>query len=110
MIGTTILNRYNIETELGRGGMGVVFTAHDTLLNRVVAIKFLNASGVGTEGKARLLQEARAAARLNHPNIVSVYDAAETNGLPFIVMELVKGVTLRNSEKLDLLDVLHMTQ
>ena len=55
--------------------MGIVYKAHDTLLKRAVAIKFLNTAGVGTEGKARLLQEARAAARLNHPNIVSVYDA-----------------------------------
>lgn len=99
MIGETLLNRYKIESELGKGGMGIVYEAHDTLLNRVVAIKFLNTEGVGTEGKARLLQEARAAAQLNHPNIVSVYDAGETAGNPFIVMELVRGDTLRKANK-----------
>jgi non-specific serine/threonine protein kinase len=95
MIGTTLLNRYKIEAELGKGGMGVVYKAHDALLDRVVAIKFLNAAGIGTSGKTRLLAEARAAAKLNHPNIVSVFDAGEVDNNPFIVMELVEGKTLR---------------
>src|SRR5262245_25038781 len=95
MIGTTLLNRYHIETQLGQGGMGIVYRAHDTLLNRPTALKVLNASGLGTAGRTRLLAEAQAAARLNHPNIVSVYDAGEAEGQPFIVMELVQGETLR---------------
>ena len=110
MIGTTLLNRYKIESELGKGGMGIVYKAQDTLLNRVVAIKFLNTSGVGTEGKLRLLREARAVAQLNHPNIVSIYDAGEADDTAFIVMELVNGHTLRRMEKTNLLDTLHMAQ
>ena len=110
MIGLTLLNRYQIEDELGKGGMGIVYKAHDTLLKRAVAIKFLNTAGVGTEGKARLLQEARAAARLNHPNIVSVYDAGEADGSPFIVMELVNGDTLRKTERPVLSDALIMAR
>lgn len=108
MIGSTLLDRYKIESELGKGGMGVVYKAHDTLLNRAVAIKFLNITGVGTQGKARLLQEARATAQVNHPNIVSVFDAGETEGNPFIVMEFVQGKTLRENETPPLLDALRM--
>lgn len=110
MIGLTLLNRYKIETELGRGGMGIVYKAHDTLLNRAVAIKFLTTEGVGAEGKIRLLQEARAAAQLNHPNIVSIYDAGEADGNSFIVMELVNGDTLRKTKKPTLQDVVSMAQ
>src|SRR5690242_12597525 len=106
MIGDLLLNRYKIESELGKGGMGIVYKAHDTLLNRAVAIKFLNTSGVSTHEKERLQQEARAAAQLNHPNIASVYDVGETEGNPFIVMELVRGNTLRKAEKPTLLEAL----
>ncbi len=77
MIGATLLNRYHLDAELGRGGMGAVYRAHDSLLDRAVAVKVLSASDLGTEGRARLLREAQAAARLNHPNIVTVYDAGE---------------------------------
>ena len=97
MLGTTLQNRYRIDSELGQGGMGVVYRAHDTLLDRAVAVKVLSNAGLGTEGRARLLHEARAAARLNHPNIVSVYDvgfADESDSSPFIVMELVEGQSL----------------
>lgn len=112
MLNTTIQNRYRIEAELGRGGMGVVYRAYDTLLDRAVAVKVLSHvlsgvegdSGLGTEGRARLLREAQAAAKLDHPNIVSVYDAGETGpvpsdgtgGTPFIVMQLVSGASLRD--------------
>lgn len=110
MIGLTLLNRYQIEDELGKGGMGIVYKAHDTLLKRAVAIKFLNTAGVGTEGKARLLQEARAAARLNHPNIISVFDVGEADNSSFIVMELINGETLRKTEKSALSDSLIMAR
>ena len=91
MIGTTFLERYRIENMLGQGGMGVVYHAHDLVLDRDVAIKVLSKSELGTEGRARLLHEAQAAAKLNHPNIVSVYDAGESGNIPFIVMEFVEG-------------------
>lgn len=102
MIGSLLQSRYRLDAELGQGGMGIVYRAHDTLLDRAVAVKLLTDSGLGTEGRARLLREARAAARLNHPNIVGVYDAGETapdrsggaGGQPFIVMELVEGESL----------------
>jgi predicted ATPase/class 3 adenylate cyclase len=104
MLNTTLQNRYHIEAELGRGGMGVVYRAHDTLLDRAVAVKVLSHvlsgaegdSGLGTEGRARLLREAQAAAKLDHPNIVSVYDAGEADSIPFIVMQLVSGASLRD--------------
>ena len=92
----TVLNdRYRLEGEIGRGSMGVVYKAYDLLLNRSIALKLLNTAGLGDTQKARLLKEARAAARLNHPNIVTVHDAGEADGSPFIVMELVAGQTLR---------------
>jgi oligopeptide transport system substrate-binding protein len=94
MIGTIFLNRYHIDSILGQGGMGVVYRAHDRLLDRDVSIKILNKSSLGSQGRARLLHEARAAAQLNHPNIVTVYDAGESDDIPFIVMELVEGNSL----------------
>ncbi len=60
-------------------------------------LKILDETGLGTEGRSRLLNEARAAAQLNHPNIVSIYDAGEQNGAPYIVMELVEGESLFES-------------
>lgn len=112
MIGTTLLNRYHLEAELGRGGMGVVYRAQDTLLNRPVAVKLLSATGLGTEGHTRLLREAQAVARLNHPNIVLLYDAGETaigestTVVPFIVMELVSGQTLRRPSPLPVVELI----
>jgi predicted ATPase len=94
MIGTVFDGRYRIEAELGRGGMGIVYRAHDTLLDRDVAVKLLSESGLGTQGRARLLHEARAAARLNHPNIIAVYDAGEAGGFAFVIMELLEGASL----------------
>jgi DNA-binding SARP family transcriptional activator len=101
-MGSLLHNRYRIESELGRGGMGLVYSAHDTLLDRTVAIKILRETGGGTEGRARLLREAQAVARLDHPHIVPVYDAGEINSTPFIVMQLVEGKNLRESNPLPL--------
>ncbi len=110
MLGTTLLNRYLIEAQLGQGGMGRVYRAHDTLLNRPTALKVLNTSGLGTTGKARLLAEAQAAARLNHPNIVAIYDAGEAEGQPFIVMELVEGESLRAYQPQSLTELLDLAR
>lgn len=94
MIDTLVNNRYRIDGELGHGGMGTVFRAHDTLLDRDVAIKVLSKRQLGSDGRARLLREAQAVAQLNHPNIISIHDAGEADNVPFIVMELVNGESL----------------
>jgi serine/threonine-protein kinase len=95
----TELGRYRIETLLGRGGMGDVYRAEDTLLRRKVALKVLRpdttpSSGVD-ENRRRLLREARAAAAFEHPNVVTIYDVGEVGGIAFIAMQLVEGVSLR---------------
>jgi tetratricopeptide (TPR) repeat protein len=107
--GVLLHYRYRIESELGRGGMGVVYRAHDTLLDRAVAIKVLSETGVGIDGRARLLREAQAVARLDHPHIVPVYDAGEINDIPFIVMQLVEGANLRESGSLSLPQIIILT-
>ncbi|MGD8855218.1 MAG: ABC transporter substrate-binding protein [Chloroflexota bacterium] len=115
MIGTTIGGRYRIDGEIGRGGMGTVYRAHDTLLDRPVAVKVVSAAGLGSEGHSRLLQEARAAARLNHPNIVAVYDvgaaptAADDESNSFIVMELIEGQTLTTGQTGELVEIVDIT-
>jgi len=94
MIGRTILHYQIVET-LGRGGMGVVYKARDTHLDRFVAIKVLPPEKVADpERKRRFVQEAKAASALNHPNIVHIYDIAEADEIQFIAMEYVPGKTL----------------
>ena len=94
----TVLNdRYKLGQELGRGGMGVVYRAHDPVLDRDVAVKLMNQTGLGTEGRVRLLNEAQAVAKLNHSNIVTVHDGGELDGTPYIVMELVEGKSLHEN-------------
>jgi ABC-type oligopeptide transport system substrate-binding subunit/tRNA A-37 threonylcarbamoyl transferase component Bud32/tetratricopeptide (TPR) repeat protein len=94
VIGKTLLERYHLDAELGRGGMGVVYQAHDKLLKRSIAVKVLSDAHLDPEGRARLLREAKAVARLNHPNIVTIYDVGEADGVLFIVMEMVEGQPL----------------
>ena len=94
MTGQT-LGHYQILEKLGAGGMGEVYRARDTRLNRVVAIKVLRADRVADEGrKRRFVQEAQAASALNHPNIVVIHDISSQNGLDYMVMECVDGKTL----------------
>jgi serine/threonine-protein kinase len=87
-------NRYRTLRELGHGGMGTVYLALDTYLEREVAVKVLNRQQLGTAGRTLLLNEARAAARLSHPNVTMVFDVGEQDDMPFIVMEFVEGQTL----------------
>jgi len=94
MIGKT-LGHYEITSELGKGGMGVVYKAHDTHLDRSVAIKVLSAEKVADpDRKRRFIQEAKAASALNHPNIVTIYDIDQSDGTDFIAMEYLSGKTL----------------
>ena len=93
------IGRYVIREVLGKGSMGVVYSAHDPQLDRTVAIKTINIPGTLTPGirerrTQSLLTEARLSARLNHPGIVRVYDAGEQDGMAYIVLELVEGRTL----------------
>ena len=99
MIGKTILH-YKILDKLGEGGMGTVYKAQDTKLDRFVALKFLPSQLTTTEDeKARFIQEAKAASALNHPNVCTIHDIQEFEGQLFIVMEYIDGTTLRDKKE-----------
>ncbi|MFN2643968.1 MAG: serine/threonine-protein kinase [Burkholderiales bacterium] len=92
------LGRYQIQAEIGRGAIGIVYRAHDPVLDRTVAVKTLQAglpADMVAEMKARFVREAKSAGRLNHPNIVTIYDADVEGELAFIAMELLEGESLQ---------------
>ena len=92
----TKLGPYEIQSLVGAGGMGEVYRAHDSRLDRTVAIKVLPTSfSADHDRMQRFSQEARAAAALNHPNILSIFDIGEQQGAPYVVSELLEGETLR---------------
>ena len=93
------LGRYVIDSEIGRGAMGVVFKATDSVLQRTVAVKTVNMAmekDHADKYEARFYQEARAAGALNHPNIVTVYDAGKAGDMVYMAMEYIQGVELRS--------------
>ena len=93
-----LLGRYEVESIIGEGGMGRVYKAVDPMIGRTVAIKTLSDEFRGelfVEFKQRFFREARSAGRVNHPNVVTIYDVGEADGTAFIAMEYVEGRTLR---------------
>jgi len=96
MIGTVLSGRYRLEAKLGSGGMSTVYLARDTTLDRDVAVKVMHREmSEQPDQLERFRQEARAVAKLSHPNVVSVIDAGEDGGFPYIVFEYVEGETLK---------------
>jgi eukaryotic-like serine/threonine-protein kinase len=108
------LGRYEIRSKIGAGGMGEVYLAQDTKLDRKVALKILPADLAANQDRMRrFVQEAKAAAALNHPNIATVYEIGESDGVNFIAMEFIDGVTLRekiHQERTELRKLLRFLQ
>ncbi len=100
------IGNYKIVSNIGSGGMGEVFLAEDTRLNRRIAIKFLNEDvGSDVEKLSRFIQEAKTASALNHPNILTVFEIGDFNGTPYIATEFIDGETLRERLAKDPLDL-----
>ena len=98
MIGES-LGHYRIVSQLGQGGMGVVYRARDQVLHRDVAIKLLTSRTIAAKpAKDFLLEEARAVSALSHPNICTIHQVGETEAGPYIVMELVEGKPLNTAK------------
>lgn len=112
--GTTLAGRYEIVGRIGAGGMSNVYKAKDQKLNRYVALKVLKPEfSTDATFVKKFRVEAQSAAGLSHPNIVNVYDVGEENGIYYIVMELVQGITLKHyierKGKLDIREVLNIS-
>ncbi|HEX6729825.1 MAG TPA: ABC transporter substrate-binding protein [Pyrinomonadaceae bacterium] len=99
MIGQKLSNRYDIKSELGRGGMGVVYRASDPLLNRDVAIKLIPPTLLNPETEQRFQREAQLVAQMDHPAVVPIYDFGKHEGSLFFVMPVVEGTNLRWFER-----------
>ncbi len=94
VIGSRI-SHYEVLEKIGQGGMGVVYKCRDTILGRLVALKVLSPDAFSTvDRRHRLIKEARTVSKLNHPNIVTIYEVAEADGVDFIAMEYVDGSAL----------------
>ena len=95
--GTSVAGRYTIEEQVGEGGMGVVYRAHDELVDEEVALKFLNPQMLRTQkGQRMFIQEAQIARRLRHENIVAVHDVSTTTeGIMYLSMEFLRGRSVR---------------
>jgi serine/threonine-protein kinase len=91
------IGRYQILGELGQGAMGTVYRGRDEMLDRQVAVKVMSRGLADADARARFLREARAAARLQHPNIVVIYELGEHEGTPFMALELLEGVDLQRA-------------
>src|SRR4030066_955274 len=110
MIGKNV-SHHKILEKIGEGGMGVVYKAQDTKLDRIVALKFLSRSlSCDTAAKERFISEAKAASALNHANITTIHDISENQGEQFIIMEYIEGPTLRelSSSELELKKIIEM--
>src|SRR5512140_2766471 len=92
----TTIGRYQLVEKLGQGGMGVVYRAFDTLLQRVVALKVISGSlEASPEQRERFFREARAAGQLSHRNIITIHDLGEHDGQPYLAMEYLEGEDLQ---------------
>ena len=108
----TMLDHFRVERVLGSGGMATVYLAQDTTLGRKVALKVIKAGALGSAQDAdRFLFEARAMARFNHPNIVTIYAVGEADGIPYLALEYVEGLTLHQlacTGPLELLEIVRI--
>src|SRR3954469_19661278 len=94
-LNSVLVDRYELGTTLGRGGMAEVRAAHDRRLDRAVAVKIFDAAAWSSpEGRTRFQTEAQLAASVTHPNVVAVYDVGLDGDVPFLVMECLPGTTL----------------
>src|SRR6202163_5172130 len=92
----TMIGSYRREAPIGEGGMGTVYRALDTKLNRPVAIKVLSNELADADARRRFQREAQMASSLNHPHILTVYDVGELDGTPYLVTEYIDGGTLKD--------------